>query len=180
MRDESVARRYASAYLAVADKTGGADAARDDLRRAADIVGGNAMLSALLHRPEITTARKKSVLSEVLKNDATKGTLVFIHLLAEKRRLDLLGDVATELERLIRDRDNIARATAVTAEPLLVEQINALKVSLEKRTGKTIELSTEVDPSLLGGILIRIGDTVLDDSVRGKLDRLHEEMIVRR
>ncbi len=180
MREESVARRYAAAYLAVVDKTLSADAARDDLRRAADIVAGNAMLSALLHQPTITTGRKKSVLAEVLRKDATPETISFIHLLAEKRRLDLLGDVATELERIIRERDNIARATAVTAAPLLPVQVSALQVSLEKRTGKRIELSTEVDPSLLGGVLVRIGDTVLDDSVRGKLDRLHDELLARK
>ena len=180
MREQSVSRRYAAAYLAVADNANDANAARDNLRRVADIVAGNGMLSSLLHQPNVTTDRKKQVLTEVMKNDATPATLGFVHLLTEKRRLNLLGDIATEMERLVRERDNIARATAVTATPLDPAQVSALKTSLERRTGKHIELSTEVDPSLLGGVLVRIGDTVLDDSVRGKLDRLHEQLLAKK
>ncbi|MBC7806155.1 MAG: F0F1 ATP synthase subunit delta [Akkermansiaceae bacterium] len=180
MREESVARRYASAYLQVALKSGDLIASQDNLRRAADTVANHGMLKSLLNQPQVTTERKRSVLSEVLKDEATPATLGFLHLLTDKRRIDLLGEIATELERLVRDRQNIARATAVTAEPLHPSQLSALKVSLEKRTGKTIELSTEIDPSLLGGVLVRIGDTVMDGSVRGKLDRLHEELIARK
>ncbi len=180
MREESVARRYASAYLQVALKSGDLIAAQNNLRRAADTVANHGMLKSLLNQPQVTSERKRSVLSEVLKDEATPATLGFLHLLTDKRRIDLLGEIATELERLVRERQNIARATAVTAEPLHPSQLAALKVSLEKRTGKTIEMSTEIDPALLGGVLVRIGDTVMDGSVRGKLDRLHEELIARK
>lgn len=180
MREESVARRYAAAYLEVALKSGDLLAARDNIRRVADTVANHGMLKALLHQPQVTTERKKSVLSEVLKGEATPATLNFVHLLTDKRRIDLLGDIATELERLVRERQNIARAIAVTAQPMHPSQVDALKASLEKQTGKTIELSTEIDPSLLGGVLVRIGDTVMDGSVRGKLDRLHEQLLARK
>ncbi len=179
MREESVARRYAAAYLAVALNSGDVLAARDNMRRVADTIGTHPMLASLLHRPQVTAARKKSVLAEVLKTEATPATLAFLNLLTDKRRIDLVGEIATELERLVRERQNIARATAVTAEALHPAQVEALRVSLEKRTGKTIELSTEIDPALLGGVLVRIGDTVIDGSVRGKLDRLHEQMLAR-
>lgn len=177
MREESVARRYASAYLAVALRSGDLIAARDNIRLAADTIANHGLLSSVLHQPQITTARKKSVLAEVLKNEASPATLAFLYLLTDKRRIDLVGEIATQLEQLVRVRQNVARATAVTAQPLDASQIEALRVSLEHRTGKIIELSTEIDPSLLGGVLVRIGDTVMDGSVRGKLDRLHEQLL---
>jgi len=180
MREESVARRYAAALLAAADKSGDIVAARDNLRLVADTIAGNKLLSAILNQPQVPGSRKKQALTASLQGAATPATLAFLDLLTDKRRITLIGEIAAEFERLVRERQNIALATAITAEPMHPAQVTALKSSLEKRTGKTIELTTETDPSLIGGVLVRIGDTVMDGSVRGKLDRLHEQLLSRK
>ena len=107
-------------------------------------------------------------------------TLNLLNLLVDKRRAGVLPQVYEEYERLVRSFQNIALATAVTAVPLDAAQQAALERSLEARTGKDIELKTEVDPAVMGGVLVRIGDTVLDGTVRGKLERLREQLLARR
>lgn len=179
MREETVARRYASAFLDVSAKHGDMIGARDNIRLVADTVSADGRLNALLHTPQVPRERKSAALAESLKGRVSPATLAFLNLLTEKRRITLVPEIADEVERLVRERQNVARATAVSAEPLLPAQRDALKSALEHKTGKTIELTTEIDPTLLGGVLVRIGDTVMDGSVRGKLDRLREQLMAR-
>src|SRR5450432_2159703 len=118
MREESLARRYAAAFLAVSEKAGDYVAARDNIRVVADTIAGNAMLSAILNQPQVTLAVKKRALAASFEGVATPATFAFLDLLTDKRRISLVGDIATEVERLVRLRQNVAVATAVTAEPL--------------------------------------------------------------
>jgi F-type H+-transporting ATPase subunit delta len=179
MRDESIARRYAAALFAQGEKAGTLDAVQTDLLTIAQSVKEVPFLHALLAQPTITEARKKAVLNEVFTGKVGAATLGFVNLLADKRRIEILGDVATEFVRMVRDYKNIAIATATTAIPLSASETQSLVSSLEAKTGKTIQLNTEVDPQVLGGVLVRIGDTVYDGTVRGNLDRLRDHLLSR-
>ncbi len=180
MREESVARRYASALLAQAKRRGRVVEQRDDLNRAVAVINASGQLRAVLRQPLVTEERKKAVLGEVLSGAVDPATLGFLNLLVDKRRIALLAEVRQEFETLVREYQNVALATAVSAVPLTQPQIVALEKSLEARTGKDIELKTEVDPSVLGGVLVRIGDTVLDGTVRGNLLRMREQLLAKR
>jgi ATP synthase, F1 delta subunit len=179
MREESVARRYAAALFAQAKKQDNIVAIRDDLRSAVETVEGSPILMSLLNQPLVTEARKKEAVATALQGRVQPATFAVINLLIDKRRATLLRGVYDEYERLVREYQNIAFATAVTAVPLTEPQKAALEKSLEARTGKDIELKTEVDPAIMGGVLVRIGDTVLDGTVRGKLERLREQLLAR-
>src|SRR3569833_2356680 len=102
MREESVARRYAAAFLAVAEKSGDIAAARDNIRLVADTIAGNGLLSSILNQPQVPVARKRQALAASLQGAATPETLAFLDLLADKRRITLIGDIAEEIERLVR------------------------------------------------------------------------------
>jgi F-type H+-transporting ATPase subunit delta len=180
MREESVARRYAAALLAQAKNRDRVTKQKEELDRAAATVAGNGQLAALLRQPLVTEARKKAALTAALQGAVTAPTLSFLSLLVDKRRIALLAEIRQEFERLVREYQNVALATAVSAVPLTDDQVKALEKSLEARTGKDIELRTEVDPSLIGGVLVRIGDTVLDGSVRGNLLRMREQLLAKR
>ena len=180
MREESVARRYAAALFEQAHKAGTVAAVGDELALAAQTVAQTGALRALLGQPLVTEGRKKQALRNALGDRVSPAVLAFLDLLVDKRRIGLLPEVQQEFARRVLEYRNIARARAVTAVPLTAEQTAALERSLEARTGKNILLETEVDPSVLGGVLVRIGDTVFDGTVRGNLERLREQLLARR
>ncbi len=180
MREESVARRYAAALFNQAKETDTVTTAANDLQLVAETVAGSGHLRAMLAQPLVTDDRKKLALKNVFAERISPMTLALLNLLIDKRRIELLPEVQAEFARRVLEYRNIAHATATSAVPLTPEQIVSLERSLEARTGKDIELEMAVDPSLIGGILVRIGDTVLDGTVRGNLERLREQLLVRK
>ena len=180
MREESVARRYAAALFNQAEATDAVTTAANDLQLVAETVAESGALRALLAQPLVTDARKKLALKNVFGEKISPMTLALLNLLIDKRRVELLPQVQAEFARRVLEYRNIAHATATSAVPLTPEQVAALERSLEARTGKDIELEMTVDPTLIGGIFVRIGDTVLDGTVRGNLERLREQLLVRK
>jgi F-type H+-transporting ATPase subunit delta len=180
MREESVSRRYAAALFNQAKAAGTLKETSSDLAHVAETLTSNAPLARLIAHPLATESRKKLVLNAAFSEKISPATLGFLNLLADKRRMELLGDAKQEFDNLLRADSNIVAANATTAVPLSTAQLAALEKALEQRTGKDIELTTSVDPSLMGGILVRIGDTVLDGTVKGKLDRLREQLLTKK
>ncbi|MDX1931517.1 MAG: F0F1 ATP synthase subunit delta [Capsulimonadales bacterium] len=180
MRDESVARRYAAALFETSRRADSLAVVRNDLNSVAAAIRQVPALRTLLQQPLIVESKKKAAIQSLFTGKVHPSLLAFMHLLVDKRRIDLLPEINDEFDRLVRNHLNIALATATTAVPLTADETKQLTLSLQERTGRTIELKTEVDPSLLGGVLVRIGDTVYDGSVRGKLDRLREHLLARR
>jgi F-type H+-transporting ATPase subunit delta len=179
MREESVARRYAAALFAQAKAAGTVREVREDLHTVALAIGQTKALQAILEQSVVTQERKRALLRAAFGEKISPATLTFLTLLVDKRRIDLLSAVEVEYGRMAREAENIALATAQTAVQLSPAQLVQLRQSLEARTGKRIELRTEVNPELLGGVWVRIGDTVYDGSVRGNLERLRESLLQR-
>jgi len=180
MEDESVARRYAAALFAVSAREQRTVAIRTELQSIIEAIEQNPLLKTTLTHPLLTEERKKATVESVFKDSVSADTLAFLNLLIDKRRTHALSAINDEFTRLVREQQNIEFATAVTAIPLTRHETRELEKSLEARTGKDIELKTEVDPSLMGGVLVRIGDTVLDGTVKGNLERLREHLLARR
>ena len=180
MRDESVSRRYAAAVFNQSKAAGTLKETAADLAVVSDMLVANKALAGMIAHPLVTLSRKKTVLSAAFSDKVSVATMGFLNLLADKRRMGLLGDAKREFDELLRAHSNIVAATATTAVPLSAAQLVALEQALELRTGKDIELTASVDPSLMGGILVRIGDTVLDGTVKGKLDRLREQLLTKK
>lgn len=178
--DSSVARRYAQAMFTVADRQKRAVILRNELQSVVDALGQTPQMKAILDQPLLTEERKKAAIDTMFGKTFSKDTIGFLKLLVDKRRIDLLPEVNEEFSRLVRTQQNIEFATAISAVPLTPQETQALERTLEARTGKDIELKTEVDPALMGGVLVRIGDTVLDGSVRGNLERLREHLLARK
>ena len=103
-----------------------------------------------------------------------------IALLLRRGRIEQLPRVAAEFRRLDNARQGITVATATSAAPLTPDEVRALTGRLEQMTGGRIELDLQVDPSLLGGLVVRVGDRLIDGSVRGRLERLRNQLVCRR
>ena len=175
-RRDSAARRYAEAAFEVAMRDGTLERWRADLDMVAGIVGDQRAL-AMLANPAIPIDRRASALDQLIGDRVTDQARNLIGLLLRRGRIEEASRVAAEFRRLDDDRQGITHATATSATELTPDEIRQLTSRLEESTGGRIALDVEVDPSLLGGIVVRVGDRLIDGSVRGRLERLRNQLI---
>jgi F-type H+-transporting ATPase subunit delta len=178
--DVKVARRYAGALFNAAQKLGRVDAVQTDLQMLVLLWNTTPALSRSLESPLIPGDRKHAVVDELFGKDTDPLTRSFLHLLISKRREDILRTVEAEFRILSDEARGLIRAEATVAAPLSDPDRAALVEGLKTRTGKQIELEVRVDPVVLGGVVVRMQDTVIDGSVRGALERLREQMLLER
>lgn len=178
MADDAVVRRYAAAFFNLEKRNGTLEQASADLNVVATTMVATPALARIAAHPLIGEAKKKEAFQTAFRNSVRPATSAFLDLLVDHRRIAMVADIKAEFDQMLRRERNIAAATAVSAVPLNPDQKAALEKALEKRTGKDIELTTEVDPALMGGVLVRIGDTVIDGTVKGKIERLREQLLV--
>ena len=171
--DRILAGRYARALFACAA------ARKEEAAVAADLQGGAAALSgalSFLRDPRVPAARKKSLVRESLRAAAAPLTADFLEFLIEKKRFALLPAVAGDFDRLMLAARRVVRARVRAARPLSDADRRRLRESLEAFAGAGVELDVQQDPELLGGVTVRLGDWVLDSSLRGQLQSLKEAM----
>jgi F-type H+-transporting ATPase subunit delta len=121
-------------------------------------------------------ARKKAIEAVAASLGVAEQVKKLLVVLTEKRKLNLVGDLADAFRERLLAHQNIVRADVTSAVPLSADKTKALEDSLATVTGKTVELSVSVDPELLGGVVARIGSTVYDGSVKTQLERLRHEL----
>jgi F-type H+-transporting ATPase subunit delta len=172
----STARRYAEAAFEVAMRDGTLETWRSELDRAADVVGDERAL-AIVGNPAISVERRTAVLHDLLEGRVSTPVMNLDDLMLRRDCIEDLPRVAAEFRRLDDERQGITHATATSAIELTQEEIRELTARLEETTGGRIALDVEVDPSLLGGIVVRVGDRLIDGSVRGRLERLRNQLI---
>jgi F-type H+-transporting ATPase subunit delta len=175
--DTRVARRYAGALFAAAQQLNALDAVRTDLESLHALWQHVPTLSRTMESPLVPPQRKRALIDETLGRDLHVLTRTFLYLLIDKRRADALSGVRAIFAQLADEARGILRAVATVATPLAEADRQALAASLGERTGKSVVLEVEVDRAVLGGVTVRMQDTVLDGSLRGGFERLREQML---
>ena len=177
MRDTRVAKRYAAALFGIAQRDGILESVAQDLTLISRFIAEVPYLRAVLMQPLVSDARKYKVAGDAFGDRVTATSLNFLKLLIRKRREDLIEECVREFRARLADYTNTVDAHAATAVPLTAAQQERLTQSLERLTGKTVRLTADVDPEMLGGVIVRIGDTVIDGSLRGRLRRLERQLL---
>ncbi|MEX1173007.1 MAG: F0F1 ATP synthase subunit delta [Chloroflexota bacterium] len=175
-RRDSGARRYAEAAFEVGLRDGTVERWRTELEAAASVVGDERALRALAN-PSIPFDQRSVAVAALLKGIASDQAQNLVQLLLRRGRIEELPRVAAEFRRLDDRRQGITHATATSASELTPDEVRALTQRLEQSTGGRIALDVQVDPSLLGGLVVRVGDRLIDGSVRGRLERLRNQLI---
>ncbi len=178
MADKVYARRHARAVFNIALAGKELNRWQSDLRRLANLIKDSALF-ALLEDPELHFDNKARVLSERL-GEINPLALKLVALLVAKGKLDMIADIADEYQRLVdnyRGIEGAEVAEVITAIALDDEYKLELAQRLTDMVGKPIVLQPKVDPSLIGGVIIRIGDRLLDGSIHSKLQALKKEMV---
>jgi F-type H+-transporting ATPase subunit delta len=172
----AIARRYAGAIFDIALKQNTLDRSLDDVQGIAQVFA-NRTLSYLLREPKVSVQRKETALRESLASRVLPTSLNLALLIVQRGLVDIMPNLATEFEKLVLEYRNQAIAEVTTAIQI-DDALGALVgQALEKRTGKTIKLQTRIDPSILGGIIARVGDQIIDGSVRNRLHILQQQLL---
>jgi F-type H+-transporting ATPase subunit delta len=177
MAEQTIVRRYVKALFDVAHRQELVEQVGADLNALGAVLRGTPQLARVLRAPTIAPARKRALLRSVFGGRMNELTLRFLEMIVEKRREEILADAPPDFQRLSYEMLNILPAKVTSAVPLSAEERAALAAALGRRTGKRIELQEAVDPALIGGATLRIGDTIMDGSVRGRLRRLRERLL---
>lgn len=184
-QDASVAGRYARALLLLtqrqAAKSGEPllpvlERTLGELESLAQLTAPGSRLGSFLVDPQISPADRRRVLEQGLKGRAMPSIRVFGDLLLRKKRIGIVRSIAREFKTIVERAKGLARAIVVSAVPLLPAEVARLQAELERTTGKKIVLETQVDPSLLGGAYVRIGDRVVDRSVKTLLETIANQL----
>jgi F-type H+-transporting ATPase subunit delta len=175
-RPSTVARRYAEAAFETATRDGTVDAWRRDLDAAAAALAAPDVAAAV-ENPSIAPLVREEAIRGGLASSVSPSTLNLILFMVRRGKIDQLPKVAEAFRRLDDDRKGIVHAVATSATPLEPSEVSALTARLEQMTGGKVELAVETDPSLLGGFVVRVGDRLIDWSVRGRLERLRSQLV---
>jgi F-type H+-transporting ATPase subunit delta len=136
-------------------------------------------LSALLENPEIESHMKADVLDKVL-GGADELVRNFVRLVVEKGRGGEIGDIAAEFEALVAAEEGVLDVELTTAQELSDADFDRIRTDIEKKSGRKVQASRTVDPDLIGGIVLQAGSMRLDASVRGRLERLRQQLATTR
>jgi F-type H+-transporting ATPase subunit delta len=173
-RRDSAPRRFADAAFEIALRDDTIDTWRKELDAAAETAATDE-LRGVLANPAIPLDQRMDVAEKVFAS-LSRPVLNLVLLLLKRGRIEQLPRVAAEFRRLDDQRNNIVHATVTSAAPLEADEVEAIRSRLEGLTGSSVDLETSVDTDLLGGVVVRVGDRLIDGSVRGRLERLRNQL----
>jgi F-type H+-transporting ATPase subunit delta len=172
----AIARRYAEAMFQIALRQDTVDRTLEDVKGITEVFA-NRKLAYLLREPKVPAQRKEKALREAFTTRVLPTSLNLALLVVQRELVDTMSTIARELETLVLNYRNEAIAEVITAAPMNKKQSNLVQKALEQSTGKTIIMGTRVDPSILGGVIARVGDQLIDGSVRYRLQALERELL---
>ncbi|WZL73615.1 F0F1 ATP synthase subunit delta [Clostridiaceae bacterium 35-E11] len=171
-----VAKTYSKALFEVAIESNQLDKFVEELKFVLEAFQQNPMFYELYKTPQISNDEKKEIIGEVFGKKLSAEIMNFLKILLDKRRTRNFEEIVKEYQRLANNYNNIVEGVAVTAIALKKEDQTKIESKLSNITGKKIKLKNEVDPSIIGGILVRIGDKVIDGTVQSRLGELQEDL----
>ena len=163
---EYLDRRYALALYEVAEEKNKVEEYLNDLREICDIIYGNNELYEIIKHPQISTVRKKKTFRNIFEGKIDDELLSFLMVLKEMEKIHL-------------ERNNTLLAEVKSVVPLTEDEVTRLVAKLENKYSKKILLKQEIDKSIIGGLYVRVGDDVIDGTVKSRLDDMKQIMLKR-
>ncbi len=177
MRSSAIARRYAKALILIGREDGRADQYREELEAFVGLLEKEKSLAQAISNPLYNAKNRRNVLQAVLERLGLSRVInSFLLLLFDKGRLGSVQDITAFYNRLADELKGVVRADLVSAIRLSDETFERIRSALSKMTGKQVVLESREDPGLIGGVVTRIGDLVLDGSIRTQLQNLRESL----
>jgi len=172
-----IADRYALAFMDLAQRQDMFDKFDSDLALVKETVGVNKDLKDFLEHPLIQASDKKDVIDKIFREHVSVYTLNLIKLLIDKNRLHILALLADHYKALLNKKRNISTAQIITAIEIDEETKNRVKEKLQKVFSMTIEVETQIDKEIIAGMIVKVGDKIIDGSIKTKFENMKKQVI---
>ena len=180
MRDATIARNYAETLISLARKADDVRGWGKTVQTVADAVRENETLRIFLESPKISAAQKNEIFSKAFGDRVPRLFLRFLQALVHKRRQNLIPEIAVEYWNLLDQQEGRVHAQVTVARESSEAEKDAIGRELSRVLGKDVVPHLTVNPAILGGVVVKVGDTVMDGSVRKRLATLRNRMTVGR
>lgn len=176
MRDEGLARRYAAALAEAAFAASAAEQIEEDLEGVGSLLREQGDLWALLLTPRLSKERRLKAIQELLEGKVHPYVLHLLLLAVQKGREQLLPDIIRLFRQICQQRRGEVTVVVLTPEDLTEDRLSDIRQRLEERLDTEVLLETRLEPEIIGGIVLRIGDRVIDGSIRRRLEDLRRRL----
>lgn len=178
MKVDRKAKKYATALLEVSRSINAVDEVHSSLGILKELYKKEATFRTFFLSRRLNSNQKIEIIESILGDSCHSLIITLFAILSDNREQNLLMDIAEAYEVLRTDELQILGATIFTAESLSEDDYNSIRESLAKSTGKKVEINSEVNPDLVGGLKLRLGNLFIDGSIRGRLDSLKRELTI--
>src|SRR5258708_36132304 len=175
MSELTVAARYAKSLIDLAEEQNSVDVMKKDMELFHDTLKANPELKAVLANPIVSHTKKIKILDEVFASKGNKASITFFKLMVNKCRFEILYATSKEYINMYDIKNNIVHASVVSASVLSDANKKKMIAEIHEATGGTVKLYTKVDPSLIGGFVLTVGDRQVDTSIANDLKKLKKE-----
>jgi F-type H+-transporting ATPase subunit delta len=177
VKNLSIARRYAKALLLIGKDDGQAETYKEELSGVATLISGEKSLEQAICNPLYNAAERKKVLEAVIEKLNLSGVMrTFLMLLFDKGRFGFLHSISDFYRKLADELRGVIGAALTSASAMSEDTIERIRAALSQMTGKEVHLTVQQEPALIGGIVTRIGDLILDGSIRTQLLNMKESL----
>ncbi|PLX83300.1 MAG: ATP synthase F1 subunit delta [Desulfuromonas sp.] len=177
MSTSAISRRYAKALVELGSEQKMMETYGEELVQVSSVLAAEDMLRLILESPSFHREKKAAILGDIMGAlKLSDGMVKFLGLLLEKDRLKYLSQIEGNFRGLADELSGTLRANITSAAQLAEGQVSAIGSGLEKQTGKTVKLTVEIDPSLIGGLQAQIGGRVFDGTIRTQLKRIEDTL----
>lgn len=171
-----IANRYAEALFQLSEDDNITKEIYDELHSVVDIVKSNKDLDNVLKSPLVAKSEKVQLIETLFNNKINNNLKNFLKILVEKGRISSLKSIELTFKQLLNEKNNVIEGTVISAIPLTDEKVKELEKTLSKKYNKNVTLENEVDKSILGGVLVRLGNTQIDGSVKTRLNNIKDQL----
>lgn len=169
--------RYAKAFFLLAQEKNRLETLKTDIEKVLDTYTHSTEFVHLLESPVISTSKKAELITQIFKAEVNSVTLNFLLLILQNNREEYIPGICRNFLELIRKDQNIKLATLITATDIESKTIGKIKSLLEKQLKATVELTSQIDPEIIGGLILRIDDKQYDASITTKLKKIKQELL---
>ena len=171
-----IADRYAQALFEVGEETQTTSELYQELKQLVDILNENKDLYNFLKSPLIGRDDKKNVMKNIFENQLSKNMNNFLKIVIDKDRISVIENIQESYKSLLNDKNNILEGTAITAVSLNEKEIKDLEKNLSTKYNKNVTLTNVVDETILGGVLVKLGNEEIDGTVKTRLSKMKKQL----